>query len=224
MKFNNRIFLKTNSELREFLWFQQGADGSIYVGNSATKKIKYGRKGKSVARASDESGTYIDINGGEESDEVEYKGKLSFHQSGVINLTSNTGGRRDRYSSSSLTAISGWYPLFGMIPMLPTKYPISKKSVSEKDVVVDAGLNSGLCIGIILFVAFSEPNIEALRFVEELNLTVNVIQVPVYDRKLGLFIYYNSDFKGWPLEQLKVVANPDGGELPWPVIIPHSPA
>jgi len=221
MKFNNRIFLRTNRDLREFLWFQQGADGSIYVGNSATKKITYGRKGKGYSPKSSEHGAYIDINKGDESTEIEYKAKLSFHQSGVVNLTSFTGGRRDRFISSNLSGLSGWYPLFGMVPMLPTRYPISKKSVSEKDVVIDAGLNSGFCIGIFLFIEFSDPKVESLRFIEELNLTVNVIRVPLFDRKLGFFIYYNSAFNGWHREQLKVVKNPEGGELPWPVIIPN---
>lgn len=219
MKHKNRIFLKTNTEIREFLWFEQGTDGSLYIGSAA--KFKHGRKGTIEADKDDDRGTPLNIDGGEPKTENELSGKLSFHKSGVVNLPTISAGKRDRLQTKALSEYEGALPLLCVLPMTPTRYPLSNKVLKRNDLVVDCGINRGKCIGIVVFVAFSTPNPSLFNKLIEHGLSLNIISADFFDRKLCVMLYFGENFYGWPQEQLEIVAYPDFGiEMPWPMAIP----
>ena len=219
-KFNNRIFLKTNGEIREFLWLEQGTDGSLYLGQ-AGKVFNYGYKGSYHADKNNEYGAFVDPSTGDSLTDDELRGKLSFHKSGIICLSTRASDKRDRLKMSAFSDFEGVLPLIGVIPMLPTKYPISEKQVKENDVVIECGLNQGRRIGIVIFVAFDDSEPSLLKMLQENGFYFDIKYVSILDKRLGVMVYFNNRFLDWPSEQVEVMAHPDEkGEVHWPIIVP----
>ncbi len=219
MKFKNRIFLKTNNEIREFLWLQQGADGSIYIGCAC--RFSFGRQGNASISKDDVNGTQVNPDSGKSLAQEELGGKLSFHKSGVVNLPVISVDKRDRLRIKAFSEYEGALPLFSVIPMIPTKYPLSNKNVKHDDLVIDCGINQGKCIGVVIFVAFNEPNPNLFLKLREEGLFITVISTNMYDRKLCAMLYFNEQFYGWPKGQVDITPHPDdSGEMPWTVIVP----
>lgn len=219
MKFKNRIFLRTNNEIREFLWLQQGADGSVYIG--CANKFSFGRKVATSINKDDVNGTPINPDSGKSMVQEELAGKLSFHKSGVVNLPVISVDKRDRLRIKAFSEYDGALPLLSVIPMIPTRYPLSNKKVRQGDLVIDCGINQGKCIGIVVFVAFSEPNPDLFSKLQKEGLFISVISTDIYDRKLCAMLYFNEQFYGWPKGQVDITPHPDDtGEMPWTIIVP----
>jgi hypothetical protein len=219
MKSKNRIFLKTNTEIREFLWLQQGGDGSIYLGSAS--KFRYGRKGLLHASENDDHGTPLNFGDGQTMAREELAGKLSFHKSGIVNLPTISVDRRNRLRVRTFSEYEGALPLLCVLPMVPTRYPLSNKKVKTTDLVIDCGINQGKCIGIVLFVAFNEPNRDLFANLRKQGLSVYIVSVDIFDWKLCAMLYFNDRFYGWPAEQMDGTPHPDNaGVMPWPILVP----
>jgi hypothetical protein len=218
MKKSLKVYLQTNCEIRCFYWFEVGSDSSIYCGSTCSKIFTYGYKG---ADRTTPQGSEICIAEGVTQSTDELLRKHSFHQSGIINLPTVQNGKGDRLFAKSLDNQNYPMPLFGIVPMNPTKYPVSKKKIKEGSIIINCGLNHGKSFGLIFYVSkdCSEPSlIQKLRHDGFYATFKNEALDKYY---LGLIIYHDSHFIGWPQEQIKIISHPNGNrELNWPLLVP----
>lgn len=221
MKASTRIFLKTNDQLRDFIWFENGKDGSIYFGNSRSN-FKYGIKDTSIASKKYQFGTYIDPKNGTTLAKNELNNKYSFHNSGIINLPTLNNNLSNRLRITHLEQYQEPTPLLNVIPMIPTKYPESNKTIKKHDVIIDCGVNNGRCLGILFFTIKEDYEIPLISRLRENGYTIDITSFTLDKKNIGLMTYFNHDFLGWPKEQIEVIPHPDkDGKLPFPLITPN---
>jgi hypothetical protein len=210
-----KVYLQTNYETRNFYWFGVGSDSSIYCGCSCSKIFTYGFKGTHKATP---EGVQIVMGKGEAQSPDELIEKNSFHQSGIINLPTVQNGRHDRLYTKSLGSQNYPMPLFAIIPMSPTKYPVNHKKIKEGSLVINCGLNNGKSFGLIFFVSmnYSEPKLIQTLRLDGFYVSCEYAALDKYF--LGVIVYHNNKFFGWPYEQIEVLPHPNcNKDLNWPL-------
>lgn len=219
MRSLSRVFFKTNSELRAFFWFSVGTDGSLYFSSSNSKLYRRGFHGSGTApieglRVTPEvTGTPLSR---EEIDNYH-----SLHRSGVFSLPTIRDSKRERHIVTHLEKYAGPIPLVAVLPMEPSKYPVTAKTVKpSSDLVLDISAVVTQPFALMFYV---KRQTEAHPLVSECR-----DEWPIYRRSqvllgtldLCAILYANQiAFRAWQELEVTVTPRPqtNGGELSWPI-------
>ena len=147
-RIKSRIYLNDGISFREFLWFSEGEDTSLYFGSSITKLLKKGYSGSDHVPI---GGSNFDYINGQKLTSNELKDKTSFHKSGVINQSVHEGDKRKRSYSIPLIQYEGIVPIASVIPMQVDKYPITKKTIRDQDIVIQLNKSNNLPLAIFFY-------------------------------------------------------------------------
>jgi hypothetical protein len=213
------VFFQNNSELRAFFWFSVGTDGSLYFSSSNSKRYRRGFHGSGTVPI---EGLHVtpEVTGTPSSRE-EIDNYYSLHRSGVFSLPTISDSKRERHTVTHLEKYVGPIPLVGILPMEPSKYPVTAKGVKlSSDLVIDISSIVAQPFALMFYVkrqAESHPPVSECR-----------AEWPIYRRSqvlLGTFdlcviLYANPiTFRAWQELEVAVTSRPEitGGELSWPI-------
>ncbi|WP_295749830.1 hypothetical protein [Undibacterium sp.] len=214
----SRIYLSGPTGIRQFYWVELADDKSLYIGTSNVSRFGYGFGGEAMSSPS--MLPIVPESDGRALSKKEIENKTSFHGSGVVNLITESSGRRDRLVIAPLRDGLEALPLSAVLPMMPTCYPVTKKTVKPTDMCLPEFIQEGLPIGVLFYVcsnmAFEPAPIAAVKqrlsLVQERSCMIGdfVLRAIVYSDPLNL--------RSWPQEEIHVVAHPaaPGGEPNWP--------
>tara|TARA_B100001939_G_scaffold169901_2_gene146570 strand:+ start:2741 stop:3346 length:606 start_codon:yes stop_codon:yes gene_type:complete len=196
---------------------QTDSDQNVYIGSSNCKLFTYGYTG--VNKITNSSKKIVPSHDGRSLQRHEIGNKTSFHGSGIVNLASETDGRRDRLRIRALRDEAYSLPLAGILPMEPNRYPLSAKSVRSADLCLPDKLKSDLPIGVLIYItshrASDPPPISAAKL--RLPLTQEISR-PLGEYVLHALVYSDPiRLPCWPTEEVQVIAHPktDGEEPSW---------
>jgi len=203
-----RVYLKDTDGFREFLWFSEGNDTSLYFGSSITKLLKKGYCGSDYVPV---GGLNFDYTQGRKLTDSELKGKTSFHKSGTIYYSTNEDGKRKSGFSVPLIKYEDIVPIASVIPMRIEKYPITKKTIRNTDIVIELSKTGYLPLAIFFYIKGKGKNDPLLiRKIQNEYLSTDLQTTKLSSWLLCALMYSNCRNNiAWPDLQITLKANPD---------------
>lgn len=157
MKNFSRIYLSGDSGYRSFYWVEIADDHSVYIGSSNNKIFTYGYGGTEIS--SPDMLPIIPEQLGRRLSPQEIANKTSIHGSGVVNLPTESNGRRDRIQIAPPKLGFEALPLMAVLPMEPSRYPLSQKKIQPFDLCLPEKLHGDLPVGILLYLCTKEAKV-----------------------------------------------------------------
>lgn len=217
-RITSRIYLKDSDGFREFLWFSEGDDTSLYFGSSITKILKKGYCGNGHVPV---GGGIFDYTQGRKLTDSELKEKTSFHKSGIINHSTHEDGKRKRSFSVPLIKYEDIVPIASVIPMQIEKYPITKKTIRDTDLVVELYKTGYLPLAIFFYAkeeGKKDPPI--IRKIQNEWVSTDLKTTKLSSWLLCALIYSNRrNNVAWPDLEITIKAAPDeNGKVNVPIV------
>lgn len=129
--------------------------------------------------------------------------------------------RRDRHIVTHLATYVGPIPLVGILPMEPSKYPVTPKAIKpSSDLVIDITALLSQPFALMFYVkrkTESHPPVSGRN--EEWPVYWRM-QTSLGSYDLCVIVYANpSTFRSWQKLEVTVTSRPEtiGGELAWPI-------
>jgi hypothetical protein len=146
--------------------------------------------------------------------------KTSFHGSGVVNLSTEGAGRRDRVHIAPPRDGFEALPLVAVLPMEATRYPLSQKMIRPTDLCLPEFLKADTPVGILIYVC-AEMSLDPapIAAAKQRMPLSEVCSCPLGNLALRAIVYSDPEqLKSWPTEEVQLVAHPStpGGEPTWP--------
>lgn len=214
-----RVFLQTNSELRAFFWFSVGSDGSIYFSSSNSKHYRRGFHGS--GRVPIEGVRITPEFAGVPLSREEIDNYHSLHRSGVFSLPTIIDGKRERHIVTHLEQYVSPIPLLAVLPMEPSKYPVTSKIVKpSSDLVIDISALLEQPFALMFYLkrqTEDHPPISEAKVEWPIHYRT---QVPLAGFDLCAIVYANPlTFHVWQELEVTLTSRPEipGGELVWPI-------
>jgi hypothetical protein len=218
MSSTTRLYLHGPSGHRTFYWVQLADDKSLYFGSSNGDLFRYGFGCAFMSSPTMEP--IVPERDGRALSPRELAGKTSLHASGVVNLATETGGRRERLKIATLRDGFDALPLAAVLPMHPGRYPLSRKAIKPTDLCIPECLQNGASIALLIYVCANASVVPPPVTVARQRLPVNQeFSCELGELCLRAFLYSDpSQLPNWPKEEVQVVAHPTtlGSEPNWP--------
>jgi hypothetical protein len=131
-----RVYLWIGGSRRTLCWISIGRDESIYWSSSNSGGFRRGFTQENVAIPIGGARITPAVDGRPMSQE-EIAGYHSLHASGISLLPTRTGGKRTRHRTLPISTYPGPIPLFSLMPMEVTRYPVAWREAKSQDLVLD---------------------------------------------------------------------------------------
>ena len=216
-RIKSRVYLNDGIGFREFLWFSEGVDASLYFCSSITKLFKKGYSGNDYVPV---GGGRFDYTNGRKLTSNELKDKTSFHQSGIINHSTHQDKERKRSYSIPLIEYEDIVPVASVIPMTLEKYPITKKTIRDKDIIINLNKSNNRPMAIFFYIEKENKNDPLIvdKIKNDFKST-DLQKVILKNWQLCALSYSNCrDNITWPDLQITIKAEPnEDGKINVPV-------
>ncbi len=208
------LLLPTDRKLRDFYWFGRGKDTSLYYGSSCRFKKGFYETNLSVNKA---GLTFDAVKQGKQIQPSYLPTKYSYHASGQLLLPKTSEVARKAHFLPPLVSNAGPTHLLTILPMEPSRYPISRKKPTSKDFIIDACWSVPL--GILVYL--KQPNspdppiisIHPWKWHHQAWICVG-------PQPICLFLYIEGEPPyAWPGLEMQFTAPPSDGKLDpsWPI-------